>query len=350
MVVATVILLLACAAVSNCVGPDIYSDSGNPVETCHVNWTYDRTNKTHGSFCWDMFAPTCDGERQSPINIETKKVTFMFFDPKYQRNTNTLTGHIKMAERAPKFMIDKKKSSFILSGIPFHSDKRFRLMQFHMHFHEVNVKGSEHRVDCEGHDGELHFVHEEISSMNDARTSNNNAGTRNANKVVLAIFVTIDEKENKTYPGLGPFFDNLKNAVICGTDKVSGESETFTVGPLEFLTTPGNLYSYEGSLTTPTCNETVTWLVRHTPVTVSRAHFEELLKLKWENTKISVHGNVRPPFPMNDRKVYTNFKVRNEKNNENHNGNNNNENNGPTCTEWYESRVCGTESDDDDDN
>jgi len=58
-------------------------------------------------------------------------------------------------------------------------------------------------------------------------------------------------------------------------------------------------YRYDGSLTTPTCNEAVTWTVFETPIKISSSQVEELNKLPAGY----LSGNNRSPLPLNDRKV-----------------------------------------------
>lgn len=60
--------------------------------------------------------------------------------------------------------------------------------------------------------------------------------------------------------------------------------------------------SYKGSLTTPNCIETVTWMVSTRPVQISSAELAEFRKLKDENGNLLKH-NFRPLQQLNYRKV-----------------------------------------------
>nr|ALK87063.1 carbonic anhydrase 2 [Sinohyriopsis cumingii] len=331
MVVATVILLFACAAVCNCVGPEppggFEAYSANPEENCKVPWHYDIENDTFGPYCWGNTWKNCYGTKQSPINIDTEKVSYKSFSPKYNLSKE-LSGTLVIVERSPKFLVNERNSLYNLSQIPFlKKDEMFRLKQFHMHFPaKEDGVGSEHRINCEGYDGELHFVHKK---PNEAESET---------VVVLAIFV---EKGDNTELALQGFFENLKEVQKCG------DAKNFSLHRLTFLENLEDLYTYNGSFTTPPCDERVIWLIKRKPITVSEEHFEILEQLRYDEIHISEHGNIRPPFPMTvDRKVHANFKVPNGENKENKHGNNNDKNNGDECTEWYKSRRCRKDNDD----
>ena len=62
---------------------------------------------------------------------------------------------------------------------------------------------------------------------------------------------------------------------------------------------PDNLdyFTYDGSLTTPPCDEGLRWLVLKTPVMFSQ---EQLALLK----RYFPVGNARPPQPLNGRTIY----------------------------------------------
>ena len=60
-------------------------------------------------------------------------------------------------------------------------------------------------------------------------------------------------------------------------------------------------YSYRGSLTTPPCTETVNWTVFKQPIILS---LNQVLKLK-NNMPLN---NYRNEQPLNNRKVFKNFK------------------------------------------
>ena len=65
----------------------------------------------------------------------------------------------------------------------------------------------------------------------------------------------------------------------------------------------GVIYNYPGSLTTPSCNETVDWWVVQNPISISRIDFDRI-HLDLLEYHITDNGNnARPPQPLNGRVV-----------------------------------------------
>ena len=66
---------------------------------------------------------------------------------------------------------------------------------------------------------------------------------------------------------------------------------------------PTTTYStYDGSLTTPGCNEVVEWINFLTPLKISRAQLQQLRMLDDDKMK-DIVDNFRPPQPLNGRPV-----------------------------------------------
>ena len=67
------------------------------------------------------------------------------------------------------------------------------------------------------------------------------------------------------------------------------------INPMDLLPAERVFYRYPGSLTTPICNEVVTWLVMKNPVELSEAQIVEYTK--------HYHNTARPLQPFNGRPV-----------------------------------------------
>ncbi|KDR09251.1 Carbonic anhydrase 3 [Zootermopsis nevadensis] len=60
--------------------------------------------------------------------------------------------------------------------------------------------------------------------------------------------------------------------------------------------------TYNGSLTTPPCSESVTWVIRKEPLTVSRHQVDEFRSLLAQDGR-TMKRNWRPTQPLNGRIV-----------------------------------------------
>jgi len=71
----------------------------------------------------------------------------------------------------------------------------------------------------------------------------------------------------------------------------------------DLLPAPGGEYAnYDGSLTTPTCNEAVRWILFKEPILISARQMEAFRALK-DNADKPMVDNYRPPQPLNGREV-----------------------------------------------
>ena len=67
------------------------------------------------------------------------------------------------------------------------------------------------------------------------------------------------------------------------------------INPMDLLPANRTFYRYPGSLTTPICNEVVTWYVMQNPIEMSEAQIAEYTK--------HYHNTARPLQPLNNRPV-----------------------------------------------
>ena len=203
-----------------------------------------------GPTFWGTLDPawaTCsNGKVQAPVDLRRNLVRSRHFrdlDLEYGPTTGEIVnnGHTIEIET-------EGENVLTIKGVAY------QLVQFHFH------GPSEHTINGEGHDMELHLVH-------------SNAAGANA---VLAVFLDRGE----TSGALTPIFDQLP-------DDVNGHHELEApFDPAEFLPDARHHARYLGSLTTPPCTEGVLWFVLTTPLTVSAEHLAQFHE--------RIHFNARP--------------------------------------------------------
>jgi len=254
-------------------------------------WSYGGNT---GPSNWGNIAATCNGRRQSPINIETASVTrqswapltFKNYDLKPRRMRVKNNGHAAQVEMdaaaAPR--VDNGG----LSG-------EYIFAQFHFHWGSDSSAGSEHTINGVRYPMEMHMVHYK-AEYGDIK----NAIGKSDGLAVLGIMFEISQTDN-------PAFTPLVNA-LRGVQTAGMVVEVQAQYPLSaFL--PRNLvsfYRYDGSLTTPTCNEVVTWTVFDQAVPISEAQMEVFRSLASSHDTPLVN-NFRPPQALLNRKVLMSF-------------------------------------------
>lgn len=140
-------------------------------------------------------------------------------------------------------------------------EQRFELRQ--MHFHAP----SEHSIDGELADAELHLMHK------------NPQGER----VVVSLLI----RQGAANPVLATL-------LTLAPDNQSELRDTqTTIDPSNLLPAQQTSYRYTGSLTIPPCSEGVRWVVMTEPLEISPAQLATLAR--------TIPGNNRPVQPLNDR-------------------------------------------------
>ena len=205
---------------------------------------------------WEACAGPEGSARQSPINI--RKVSFDKSLTRLDLLLYPATIDIFNNGHTIEQHYDGTGSSIYFEGT------QYELQQFHFHTLSEHTIGGDHGV------MELHAV---FSSGN--------------TNLVLGMLFEIGSHANS-------FIEKLIGA---GLPERNGDT-TETDDPINLadaLTNTRSYYTYEGSLTTPPCSETVTWVVLTRPARLSRAQFESFRRI--------LGNNFRPLQALNGRVV-----------------------------------------------
>ncbi|ROL48627.1 Carbonic anhydrase 4 [Anabarilius grahami] len=252
---------------------------------------------------WPKIAPTfCNGSKQSPINIVTSSVqgnskltsfTFTGFDDNSTFISITNSGDSVVVS------LDDEKVAVKGGDLP----GLYNAKQFHLHWgNGSSSPGSEHTVDGKQYPMELHIVsvHSKYNgSVSAALAANDSTGL-----AVLGFFIEATSEQNKTksWDILTSFLTSIPNSGSTTTDIM----DQITLDSLLEGVDRTKYYRYQGSLTTPDCNEVVIWTVFKDPIKVSQnliKRFSTTTNFKAASTSVLMTNNFRGVQPLNGRVV-----------------------------------------------
>jgi carbonic anhydrase len=249
-------------------------EQSNPTKT--FQWNYER----QGPDVWHHAAAICDGDSQSPIDIDTKRV-------KYDVRLTALSLHAYQTNASVSpwnfthdghTIVVYPPTTARLSVSGANLPEVFHLVHFQLHWGYNCHQGSEHTINGRKYSLEIQFVH------------------RSADFRATAILSILFERQSADNPYLNDFL-----SIINQTTHPS----VFVEQPLDLsVFLPSNpamrFYRYNGSLTTPPCTEGVHWIVLARTVPISSRQVGLLIN----NT---VAFNYRPTQKLHQRQVLANF-------------------------------------------
>ncbi|EKX47514.1 hypothetical protein GUITHDRAFT_60417, partial [Guillardia theta CCMP2712] len=144
-------------------------------------------------------------------------------------------------------------------------------LQFHIH------TPSEHTIDGEHYDMEIHFVHKTDDPKAKSKVRPKGASaTRLTGRQIMVMLLPID-------------FADISQTVMIGSLTHRG-ADAFS-----FVPNFKNYLTYSGSFTTPPCSEGVQWVLLRNPIYVYSKDLQVIRSLEG--------ANARPAQPLNGRHV-----------------------------------------------
>ncbi|XP_070584671.1 carbonic anhydrase 2-like [Erythrolamprus reginae] len=265
--------------------------------TCNeepIPWCYDLP-KVCGPDTWGPLG-SCNGKNQSPININTRSVISkpaeksLYFKNYGDRN---LLVAVKNTGHQAQLMVLSKAT---ISGGDL--TEPYTLQQAHLHWGTIKNSGAEHTIDGRRHTMEMHLVHT-INNMSVEEASKLPNGL-----VVVGIFLQKSEKND--HPTAWNTLARLCKKIPEKGDSYNLSGE-LTFGALLSRVDFSRYYTYQGSLTTPPCAESVKWLIIADYIEVSSevvSLFTGTLFFTTKEEGRRMQNTFRPTQPLNDRKVY----------------------------------------------
>jgi len=244
-------------------------------------WSYEKPIN------WDDHGQCGTGKRQSPIDItgyhfnRGNAFQMLHYDKASDMMTIQNNGHsvkLSIEGTMPEVKGGELKGTF-------------RFAQLHLHWGNESTVGSEHLLNGRAFPLEVHWVHYNTKYQNIGEAISHKDGL-----AVLGVFYQLSQQENTH---LKPVIDDLANAKAPGSK--SKLTQSF---PLDSLLPHDRsvFYRYNGSLTTPGCNEVVTWTVFHETLPISESQLAKLRMLS-DGHGYGLGNNYRPVQPINGRRV-----------------------------------------------
>lgn len=226
--------------------------------------------------------------RQSPINIDTRKVKErklapLKFNSAFFRNVE---GEFENTCQNVEFTPEKSVNAIIKTPVG-----KYKLVQFHFHWGRRTEEGTEHLVNGNAEEFEIHFVSKKIGGEDPT------AGD------ALAVIAVRGEISRRPIRGVFKILD--ASEII----EVESSIPICKIVMADLLPKNLDYYFYEGSLTTPDCDETVQWFVLKQTICVPAAYLAQLRKIEMDEAGNPLTFNFRAPQNLNQRTVSTPKKV-----------------------------------------
>ncbi|XP_008524612.2 carbonic anhydrase 6 [Equus przewalskii] len=257
------------------------------------HWTYSdgELDEAH----WSNEYPTCGGDRQSPIDLQSKK---MWYNPSLK--PLTLVGY---EDQEGEFSMTNNGHTVQISLRPtMHMEAAdgTKYVAEQMHFHwgggASEISGSEHTIDGIRYVTEIHLVH-----YNSKYGSYDIAKDEPDGLAVLAVLVEVSDYAENTY--YSKFLSHLSEVRYSGQSTVLSGLNIQDMLPKDLR----YYYSYQGSLTTPPCTENVQWFLLADPVKLSKSQVLKLENSLLDSQNKTLNNGYRSTQHLNGRVVETNF-------------------------------------------
>ncbi|KAL5276950.1 CA14 family protein [Megaselia abdita] len=247
---------------------------------------------------WKKEHTKCKGNYQSPIRLDRKTAIIIGKVPEIAfLNYNTVIGGDRVdvlnngnTIRISFDQVDNSKKPMVKDG-PLGRDQ-FVMEDIHFHWGSFPTRGTEHKLDGVSYSLEAHLVHRNVKyeSFEDAKGKENGI-------VVLAVPFKEKSEGVSTLSGVVNLLEKVK---FTGNETTFHGN--FVLDKMFYLKKEKLYFMYEGSLTTPVCDEKVLWIVYSKARCVLKSEMFKFRSLKRIDGEPLIN-NFRKPQKPNGRKV-----------------------------------------------
>jgi len=252
------------------------------IERGEEDWNY----SDKGPDTWGAKFSTCRGDRQSPINIQGDWVkTELPWQLQLMNTSIGDLGRVKMENDGTtmRMTLVNTSSTPQLSGGDLGHNYTFA--QAHFHWGSKNEQGSEHQIGRKVMPMEMHLVHykDSFPSFGEAV-----AEDLPDSLSVVAIFFEVSDRDEE-----GDFSETAEQMKEIEEAQSSVEFRPNQIFPFLKDLDLESVHRYQGSLTTPPCNQIIEWIVVRKPLKIGRNQINDFRNLKDRSSQPLV-DNFRP--------------------------------------------------------
>ncbi|XP_028613632.1 carbonic anhydrase 6 [Grammomys surdaster] len=244
---------------------------------------------------WPEKYPDCGGKRQSPINVKRRKVRFnRSLKPLLMVNYDVEQPELSMTNNGHTVQITLPHSMHFRDsdGTVYVAEQ----MHFHWGGRDSELSGSEHTFDGMRSMMEVHYVH-----FNQKYETFEKAKDQKDGLAVLAVLVEVKEYAENTY--YSTFISEMSNVKHPGQTTTLKNVNIRNMLPVDIR----HYYTYNGSLTTPSCTENVKWFVLRDFPTLSKVQAVTIENSVMNHNNKTIQNGYRSTQPLNNRVVEANF-------------------------------------------
>lgn len=255
------------------------------------DWNYDDLGRDWGTIHDGKYSLCDTGVEQSPIDLDPNASSSNNLKLHLTNYYNFVgTSAVDDPTYTTGFADEEKRAQANLEVTYWNKEKlEFTPKQFHFH------APSEHSVDEQLYDAEVHFVHVNKGSGTTAEDGTVSGETYGA---VIGIFFDVDEDDTPN-PFIQEVFDAF-TATHDGDDDTSAKQ----IAVANFLESVDmtEFWEYDGSFTTPPCTEGIKWNVVKQVQPISKAQLDFFKsKLSGDADFANGNGNNRIVQDIEDR-------------------------------------------------
>ncbi|KAK5649839.1 hypothetical protein RI129_000868 [Pyrocoelia pectoralis] len=245
-----------------------------------------------GPVHWGEKYEHCVGKHQSPINILVHNVHMVHLTPMIFKNFHLPIDEAILTNNGHTVVVTfQMQHPLIVSGGPLIGDYEFT--QLHFHWGANNGEGSENTINNSSYPLEAHAVFYQKAYGSPQEAVDHPDGL-----AVLSFLYQVSDRNNENYGRIVNVLPNVKEPNTNATIYNFPELQKLIVKDTSVY------YVYGGSLTTPPCNEAVTWIEFTDTVPIAPNQIDIFRQLNGEYGKLN--HNFRPVQPLHGRIIRMN--------------------------------------------